>query len=198
VATNTDLCLFDDNTSRTRGLCLLENTPASEGRLAGDWRREAGAGLTSEDRPAGVPRPSRSAAPTRSCAGLEWIRHGWWEGGEVVGRNDSLVFEELLEPYFQKVFWARTNLTREPFEPNTSCYGWTRSNPRQSANQTHPKWEAYIYMSMHMHVWRSQGHEPLTYHNIFYWCIILFILRENIIKFLSYLLDNKIIQVTPI
>lgn len=49
-----------------------------------------------------------------------------------------------------------------------------------------------------MHVWRSQGHEPLTYHNIFYCYIILFILRESIIEFLSYLLDNKIIQVTPI
>jgi hypothetical protein len=34
--TSTDLYLFDDNTSKARGLCLLENTSASEGRPAED------------------------------------------------------------------------------------------------------------------------------------------------------------------
>jgi hypothetical protein len=33
--TSTDLYLFDDSTSKARGLCLLENTLASEGRPAG-------------------------------------------------------------------------------------------------------------------------------------------------------------------
>jgi hypothetical protein len=33
--TSTNIYLFDDSTSKARGLCLLENTPASEGRPAG-------------------------------------------------------------------------------------------------------------------------------------------------------------------
>jgi hypothetical protein len=38
--TSTDLYLFDDSTSKARGLCILENTLASEGRLVGcaSWR----------------------------------------------------------------------------------------------------------------------------------------------------------------
>ena len=63
--TNIDLYLFDDNTSKARGLCLLENTPTSEGRPAG----------TDDGRQAGVPCPSGPAVAARSCAGLEWIRH---------------------------------------------------------------------------------------------------------------------------
>jgi hypothetical protein len=33
--TSTDLYLFDDNTSKARGLCLLENTLTSKGSLVG-------------------------------------------------------------------------------------------------------------------------------------------------------------------
>lgn len=142
---STDLYLFDDNTSKARGLCLLENTPASEDRPAGDWRwdmqlltaltkvstlqgrpvgdwwREAGGGLMSEDRPAGVPRPNRPAVAARPCASLEWIRHGWREGEDEVGRNGSHVFEESLEPTFsisiltqnqpnRRAFWTKRGL----------------------------------------------------------------------------------------
>jgi hypothetical protein len=83
---------------------LMELTEAStlEGRPVGDWRRDAGGGLTSKGRPARVPRPSRPALAARPCAGFEWIRNGWRDGGEEVCRNGSLVFEKSLELMFLK------------------------------------------------------------------------------------------------
>jgi hypothetical protein len=53
-----------------------------------------------------------------------------------VGQNGSLVFEESLEPTFSISIRPKTNLTCEPFEPNTGCHG---SNPFQPANKTHDK-----------------------------------------------------------
>jgi hypothetical protein len=139
--TNTDLYLFDDGTNKARGLCLLKNTPASEGRPAGDWRREADQGLTSEGRPTGVPRPSRPAMSARSCAGLEWIRYGWRDDGEEVGRNGSLVFYESIEPTFSisisiqsqsnpRFFWTKHELLWvEPVHPLTK-YTLTKKEKR--------------------------------------------------------------------
>jgi hypothetical protein len=144
--TSTDLYLFDDSTSKTRGLCLLENTPASEGGPAGDWRWEAQqagggvwrrwqrptrwragqwgadygrqAGLTSEGRSTGVPRPSRPAMAARSCAGLEWIMHVWREDGEEVSWNCSFVFEKSLEPTFSRSISIQN-------QPNPRAF-WTK------------------------------------------------------------------------